>query len=81
MEPNPIIYNPTNGIPIPPPMTGLKDYYFTDDQIDTILSVMRDKAFNSRFQDDCEKSHNDFSKYNQLANQIEDQIVNHPTND
>ena len=75
------IFNPINGIPIPPPMNELKDYYFTDDQIDTILRVMRDKALRSRFQVDCEKSHNDFSAYNQLANQIEDQIVNHSTND
>ena len=59
----------------------LKDYHFTDQQIDTILRVMRDKALSSRFQVDCEKSHDDFSKYNQLANLIEDQIVNHPTND
>jgi len=59
----------------------LKEYHFTDEQIDTILRVMRDKAFRSRFQVDCEKSHNDFSRYNQLANLIEDQIVYHPTND
>jgi hypothetical protein len=58
----------------------LKEYHFTDDQIDTILRVMRDKAFSSRFQVDCEESHNDFSKYNKLANQIEDQIVNHNEN-
>ena len=60
-----------------------KDYHFTDAQIDTILRVMRDKAFRSRFsrfEDDCEKSHEDFSQYNQLANLIEDQIVNHPEN-
>ncbi len=59
----------------------LKEYHFTDEQIDTILRVMRDTAFRSRFQVDCEKSHEDFSKYNKLANLIEDQIVNHPTND
>ena len=59
----------------------LRQYHFTDEQIDTILRVMRDKAFSSRFQVDCEKSHEDFSKYNELANQIEDQIVNHPDND
>jgi hypothetical protein len=55
----------------------LKDYHFTDEQIDTILRVMRDTAFRSRFQVDCEN----FSQYNELANLIEDQIVNHPTND
>ena len=55
----------------------LKDYHFTDEQIDTILRVMRDTAFRIRFQVDCEK----FSQYNELANLIEDQIVNHPTND
>ena len=59
----------------------LKEYHFTDTQIDMILRVMRDKAFSSRFQDDCEKSHEDFSRYNQLANLIEDQIVNHKNND
>jgi len=58
----------------------LKEYHFTDKQIDTILRVMRDKAFSSRFQVDCEKSHEDSSQYNELANLIEDQIVNHPTN-
>jgi hypothetical protein len=62
-------------------MNDLKAYHFTDEQMDTILRVMRDKAFRSRFQDDCEKSHEDFSRYNQLANLIEDQIVSHTTND
>jgi hypothetical protein len=59
----------------------LKEYHFTDEQINTILRVMRDKAFSSRFQVDCEKSHEDFSQYNQLANLIEDQIVNHTFNE
>jgi hypothetical protein len=59
----------------------LKDYHFTDDQIDTILRVMRDKAFQVKYV----RGHEDFFKnskqLDELANLIEDQIANHPEND
>jgi hypothetical protein len=56
----------------------LKDYHFTNEQIDQLLRLVRDKAFqvNHNPHDDDE----DYD-YNELANLIEDQIVNHSTND
>lgn len=51
----------------------LKAYYFTDDQIDFLLQIVRD---NAQYE---EEDLRDWM--NELANQIEDQIVNHPTND
>ena len=47
-------------------MTELKEYHFTDKQIDSILDIVRSNA------------HDQF--ITEFANQIEDQIVNHPTN-
>ena len=47
-------------------MIELKEYHFTDEQIDSILDIVRSNA------------HDQF--ITELANQIEDQIVNHPTN-
>ena len=55
----------------------LKDYHFTDEQIDQLLRLVRNKAFQVKYNpqpDDGDYDYNDF------ANQIEDQIVNHPTN-
>jgi len=56
----------------------LKEFHFSDEQIDTILRLVRNEAF---------KRQHDFGgyfsvnlSYNELANQIEDQIVNHSTN-
>jgi hypothetical protein len=52
-----------------------KEYYFTDKQIDTILQLVRSQTVmlhNSTWIDD--------ESCNELANLIEDQIVNHPTN-
>ena len=49
-------------------MTELRDYYFTDDHIDFIHMLVKDKARNSG---------EDW--INELANIIEDQIVNHPS--
>jgi len=51
----------------------LKDYYFTDEQIDFLLQVVRN---NAQFEDGEDREFMD-----EIANQIEDQIVNHPTNE
>ena len=48
----------------------LKEYNFTDKQIDMIYNLV----FNMMIGEDDE-----YKSYNELANQIEDQIVNHPT--
>lgn len=57
-------------------MSETKDYYFTDEQIDKLLRLVRSEALNLKvYRDDEHES------YNELANIIEDQIVNHPTND
>jgi len=58
--------------------TELKDYHFTDEQIDAILRLARNEAFER--QHDLEYSRYSLS-YSELADLIEDQIVNHPTND
>lgn len=55
-------------------MTELKEYHFTDEQIDFIMNFLRDNAHNSKYKGDRDW-------IQELANQIEDQIVNHPTND
>ena len=52
----------------------LKEYYFTDEQIDFLMQIVRN---NAQFEDEDE----DRKFMEELANQIEDQIVNHPTND
>ncbi len=59
-------------------MPDLKEYHFTDEQIDTILRVMRNKAFQVKWNPQPDDVDYD---YNELANLIEDQIVNHPTNE
>jgi hypothetical protein len=51
----------------------LKEYHFTDEQIDFILDLVRN---NAQYEED-----EDREWMEELANQIEDQIVNHPTND
>ena len=51
----------------------LKEYHFTDEQIDFILDLVRNNA--------QYKEGEDREFMEELANQIEDQIVNHPTND
>jgi hypothetical protein len=55
-----------------------KDYHFTDEQIDQLLRLVRNKAFQVSW-----NPHPDDDSYNykELANLIEDQIVNHPTNE
>lgn len=50
----------------------LKEYHFTDEQIDFLLQIVRD---NAQYEDDDDR---EFME--ELAHQIEDQIVNHPTN-
>lgn len=50
-----------------------KEYYFTDEQIDFLMQLVRS---NAQFEDDEDR---EFME--ELANQIEDQIVNHPTNE
>lgn len=55
-------------------MPEIRPYYFTDDEIDFILRLIRN---NAEFEDDEEDE--DYMK--SLANGIEDQIVNHPEND
>ena len=56
----------------------IKEYHFTDEQIDVMLRLVRNKAFQVKYNphDDDE----DYD-YNEFANIIEDQIVNHLTND
>jgi len=51
----------------------LKEYHFTDEQIDFLMRIVRN---NAQFEDGEDREFMD-----ELANQIEDQIVNHPTND
>lgn len=63
----------------------LKEYHFTDEQIDQLLRLARNKAFMvnlSKIQllHDSDAEIDAFD-YNELANIIEDQIVNHPEND
>jgi len=66
----------------------LKDYQFSDEQIDQLLRCVRNKAFQVRYNPHSENDavrYNPYSEdndydYNELANLIEDQIVNHPTN-
>ena len=51
----------------------LKEFHFTDEQIDFLLDIVKN---NAQYEDD-----NLREWMTELANQIEDQIVNHPTND
>ena len=55
----------------------LKDYHFTPEQIDQVLRLVRAKAFQVKWNPQPEDEDYD---YNELANQIEDQIANHSTN-
>lgn len=48
----------------------LKDFYFTEEQIDFLMHIVRD---NAQYEDEELKDW-----MNELANSIEDQIVNHP---
>lgn len=56
----------------------LKEYHFTDEQIDQLLRLVRGKAFQVKYNPHSEDEDYD---YNELANLIEDQIVSHTTND
>jgi hypothetical protein len=60
----------------------LKEYHFTDEQIDQLLRLARNKAFQVKYNPQPEDEGYDYDClwYKELANQIEDQIVNHPTN-
>ena len=51
----------------------LREYHFTDGQIYFIMNFLRDNAHNSEYKGDR-------SWMQELSNQIEDQIVNHPDN-
>ena len=51
----------------------LRQYHFTDEQIDLLVRIVRNHA---QFVNGKDR---EFMK--ELANQIEDQIVNHPDND
>ena len=51
----------------------LKEYHFTDEQIVFLMQIVRD---NAQYEDT-----EDREWMEDLANQIEDQIVNHRTND
>jgi len=55
-------------------MSQLKQYHFDDGQIEFIMNFLRDNAHNPEYKGD-----RDFIQ--ELSNQIEDQIVNHPDND
>ena len=48
----------------------LQDFYFTEEQINFLMHIVRD---NAQYEDEELKDW-----MNELANQIEDQIVNHP---
>jgi len=51
----------------------LKEYHFTDEQIDFLLDIVKS---NAQYEDE------DLREWmTELANQIEDQIVNHPMNE
>ena len=54
------------------------DFYFTDDQIDQLLRLVRNKAFQVKWNPQPDEDE-DYD-YNELADLIEDQIVNHPIN-
>ena len=54
----------------------LKEYHFTDEQVDMILKLARIAAFDANWGSTAPWR----MDYTELANQIEDQIVNHPTN-
>lgn len=51
----------------------LREYHFTDEQIDFLMRIVRN---NAQFEDDDE----DQEFMMELADQIEDQIANHPDN-
>jgi hypothetical protein len=55
-----------------------KNYQFTDEQIDQLLRLVRNKAFQVLSNSYPEKGD---TSYNELGNLIEDQITNHPEND
>ena len=55
----------------------LKEFDFTNDQIDQLLRLVRNKAFQIKYNPQPEDEDYD---YNELADLIEDQIVNHPIN-
>jgi hypothetical protein len=55
-------------------ISTLKEYHFTDGQIDFIMNFLRDNSHNKEYTQ-CERNY-----IQELSNQIEDQIVNHPTN-
>ena len=55
-------------------MPETKDYHFTDEQIDFLMRIVRN---NAQFEDEDE----DREFMEELANLIEDQIVNHPENE
>jgi hypothetical protein len=52
----------------------LKEYHFTDEQIEVIMNVLRDNSH-------TEYTTCEIDYILELSNQIENQIVNHPTND
>ena len=59
----------------------IKDYHFTDEQIDHILRLVRDRAFQQKYNNTpLSGMFAGRYDYNELANIIEDQIVNHPSN-
>lgn len=55
-----------------------KNYQFTDEQIDQLLRLVRNKAFQVLSNSYPEKGD---TSYNELGNLIEDQITNHLEND
>ena len=55
----------------------MKEFHFSDEQIDQLLRLVRNKAFQVKWNPQLEDEDYD---YNELANQIKDQIVNHSTN-
>jgi len=58
----------------------LKEYYFTDKQIEFLLRLVRNHAQDILDENDVQDENAECS-VTDFANQIEDQIVNHSTND
>ena len=57
----------------------LKEYHFTDEQIDNILQLVWSKSYQLSYHPNSTDDPNvDF--FDELVKSIEDQIVNHPTN-
>ena len=62
-------------------MTDLKEFHFTDKQINHILQLVWNKSYQLSYYPNSTDDPNDVYFFDELVKGIEDQIVNHPTND